>query len=45
MPMSAFMNFEIYPLADMNTVMKATAEALKAAEKCSPPRKWRGSVV
>jgi muconolactone delta-isomerase len=33
MPMSSFMNFEIYPLADFNEFMKVALETVKAAER------------
>jgi muconolactone delta-isomerase len=40
LPISGFMDFEVYPLADFNESMKVQIEALKAAEKMfpGPPR-------
>jgi muconolactone delta-isomerase len=35
-PVSAFMNYEIYPLADFNEAMKITLDSLKASEKMMP---------
>jgi muconolactone delta-isomerase len=39
-PTAAFMNFEIYPLADYNESAKIMLESIKAAEKMmpSPPK-------
>jgi muconolactone delta-isomerase len=39
-PVTAFMNIETYPLADLNESMKTMLESLKAAEKMfpSPPK-------
>ena len=36
MPFNAFMNHEIYALADYNTAMKAYIEAVKASEQMAP---------
>jgi muconolactone delta-isomerase len=36
MPLNAFMNHEIYALADYNAVMKAYIESMKAAEQMMP---------
>ena len=40
LPVGAFLDFEVYPLADPNEAMKAFIESLKAAEKMfpGPPR-------
>ena len=35
-PMGAFMNFEVYVLADFNETMKASVESLKRAEQSVP---------
>jgi len=35
-PLAAFMNFEVYPLADWHEAIKAQIEALKRAEKLFP---------
>jgi muconolactone delta-isomerase len=35
-PISGFMDFETYPLADFNESMKAYIESLKTAEKMFP---------
>ena len=36
LPISGFMDFETYPLANFNESMKANIEAIKAAEKVFP---------
>ena len=35
-PLAAFMNFEVYPLADFGETMKVQIEALKRAEQLFP---------
>ena len=36
-PFGAFMDFEVYPLADFDTMIKVEIEAVKKAEKLFPP--------
>jgi muconolactone delta-isomerase len=36
LPLSSFMNYEVYPLADYNESAKTILEGLKAAEKMMP---------
>ena len=42
MPMSGFMHFDIYPLAEINSSMQTYIEAYKAAEKMFPAREMVG---
>ena len=37
-PMGAFINFETYPLADFEEMMKYQIESAKKAEQLSPPK-------
>jgi muconolactone delta-isomerase len=41
-PLSGFMHFEVFPLADAETAMKSAIESAKAAEKRFPAREMAG---
>jgi muconolactone delta-isomerase len=42
MPTAGIMTFDVYPLAEVNSSMRALIESLKAAEKMTPGREMAG---